>query len=143
MESVQFELGNVTKFVIVTLWDIGEEWSRFSNEEKDSMTSKKLNEESNLRCYQSKRLSIRVFYCIADSCPRLVSFDDAIGLEADGTMRHRMTLVVNNPHAVYREEIAKCFRNEWFDFEVGLYLLKVASNRGMVKALYALGIRLL
>ena len=37
---------NVTKLVSVTLRDGMEEWRRFSNEEKDPMTSKELNEES-------------------------------------------------------------------------------------------------
>ncbi|KAG4204806.1 hypothetical protein ERO13_A04G062885v2 [Gossypium hirsutum] len=45
MESVQLEHENVTKFVLVTLWDRVEEGRRFSNEEKDPMTSKELNEE--------------------------------------------------------------------------------------------------
>ncbi|KAG4187280.1 hypothetical protein ERO13_A08G093662v2 [Gossypium hirsutum] len=46
MESVQLEHENVTEFVLVTLRDIVEEWRRFSNEEKDPITLKELNEES-------------------------------------------------------------------------------------------------
>ncbi|KAK5845910.1 hypothetical protein PVK06_002153 [Gossypium arboreum] len=45
MESVQLEHENVTEFVLVTLRDRVEEGRRFSNEEKDPMTSKELNEE--------------------------------------------------------------------------------------------------
>ncbi|PPS14182.1 hypothetical protein GOBAR_AA06396 [Gossypium barbadense] len=45
MESVQLEHENVTEFVLVTLRDKVEERRRFSNEEKDPMTSKELNEE--------------------------------------------------------------------------------------------------
>ena len=44
-ESVQLEHENVTEFVLVTLRDRVEEGRRFSNEEKDPMTSKELNEE--------------------------------------------------------------------------------------------------
>ncbi|KAF1884724.1 hypothetical protein Lal_00028610, partial [Lupinus albus] len=44
-ESVQLEHENVTELVLVTLRDGVEEGGRFSNEEKDPMTSKKLNEE--------------------------------------------------------------------------------------------------
>ncbi|KAK5839802.1 hypothetical protein PVK06_008642 [Gossypium arboreum] len=46
MESVQLKHENVTEFVLVTLRDRVEEGRRFSNEEKDPMTSKELNEES-------------------------------------------------------------------------------------------------
>ncbi|KAG4182486.1 hypothetical protein ERO13_A09G045600v2 [Gossypium hirsutum] len=46
MESVQLEHENVTEFVLVTLRDRVEEGRRFSNEEKDPMTSKELNEET-------------------------------------------------------------------------------------------------
>ncbi|MBA0863569.1 hypothetical protein Goshw_023113 [Gossypium schwendimanii] len=45
MESVQLEHENVTEFVLVTLRDRVEEGRRFSNEEKDPMTSKELSEE--------------------------------------------------------------------------------------------------
>ncbi|KAF1876942.1 hypothetical protein Lal_00033867 [Lupinus albus] len=45
-ESVQLEHENVTKLVLVTLRDGVEEGGRFSNEEKDPMTSKELNKES-------------------------------------------------------------------------------------------------
>ncbi|KAH1113759.1 hypothetical protein J1N35_007137 [Gossypium stocksii] len=45
MESVQLEHENVTEFVLVTLRDRVEEGRRFSNEEKDPMTLKELNEE--------------------------------------------------------------------------------------------------
>ncbi|PPR83388.1 hypothetical protein GOBAR_AA37330 [Gossypium barbadense] len=45
MESVQLEHENVTEFVLVTLRDRVEKGRRFSNEEKDPMTSKELNEE--------------------------------------------------------------------------------------------------
>jgi len=45
MESVRLEHENVTEFVLVTLRDRVEEGRRFSNEEKDPMTSKELNEE--------------------------------------------------------------------------------------------------
>ncbi|KAF6169514.1 hypothetical protein GIB67_013214 [Kingdonia uniflora] len=45
MESVQLEHENVTELVLVTLGDGVEEGRRFSNEEKDPMTSKELNEE--------------------------------------------------------------------------------------------------
>ncbi|TYH76819.1 hypothetical protein ES332_D04G113000v1 [Gossypium tomentosum] len=45
MESVQLEHENVTGFVLVTLRDRVEEGRRLSNEEKDPMTSKELNEE--------------------------------------------------------------------------------------------------
>ncbi|KAF8376865.1 hypothetical protein HHK36_031463 (chloroplast) [Tetracentron sinense] len=45
MESVQLEHENVTELVLVTLRDGVEEGRRFSNEEKDPMTSKELNEE--------------------------------------------------------------------------------------------------
>ncbi|KAK3405685.1 hypothetical protein EUGRSUZ_K01909 [Eucalyptus grandis] len=45
MESVQLEHENVTKFVLVILWDEVKEGRRFSNEENDPMTSKELNEE--------------------------------------------------------------------------------------------------
>ncbi|MBA0665915.1 hypothetical protein Goklo_002383 [Gossypium klotzschianum] len=46
MESVQLEHENVIEFVLVTLRDRVEEGRRFSNEEKNPMTSKELNEES-------------------------------------------------------------------------------------------------
>jgi len=45
MESVQLEHENVTELVLVTLGDGVEEGRRFSNEEKDPITSKELNEE--------------------------------------------------------------------------------------------------
>ncbi|KAJ4699987.1 30S ribosomal protein S12, chloroplastic [Melia azedarach] len=45
MESVQLEQENVTELVLVTLGDGVEEGRRLSNEEKDPMTSKELNEE--------------------------------------------------------------------------------------------------
>ncbi|RWR97786.1 LOW QUALITY PROTEIN: 30S ribosomal protein S12, chloroplastic [Cinnamomum micranthum f. kanehirae] len=45
MESVQLEHENVTELVLVTLRDGVEEGRRFSNEEKDPITSKELNEE--------------------------------------------------------------------------------------------------
>ncbi|KAB2084467.1 hypothetical protein ES319_A05G335800v1 [Gossypium barbadense] len=45
MESVQLEHENVTEFVLVTLRDRVEEGKRFSNEEKDPMNLKELNEE--------------------------------------------------------------------------------------------------
>ncbi|TYJ00669.1 hypothetical protein E1A91_A13G101300v1 [Gossypium mustelinum] len=45
MESVQLEHENVTEFVLVTLRDRVEEGRSFSNEEKDPMTLKELNEE--------------------------------------------------------------------------------------------------
>jgi len=47
MESVQLEHENVTELVLVTLTlrDGVEEGRRFSNEEKDPITSKELNEE--------------------------------------------------------------------------------------------------
>ena len=45
MESVQLEHENVTQLVLVSLRDGVEEGGRFSNEEKDPMTSKELNEE--------------------------------------------------------------------------------------------------
>lgn len=41
----QLEHENVTELVLVTLRDGVEEGGRFSNEEKDPMTSKELNEE--------------------------------------------------------------------------------------------------
>ena len=44
-ESVQLEHENVTELVLVTLRNGIEEGERFSNEEKDPMTSKELNEE--------------------------------------------------------------------------------------------------
>ena len=40
MESVQLEHENVTKLVLVILWDGVEEGRRFSKEEKDPMISK-------------------------------------------------------------------------------------------------------
>ena len=45
MESVQLEQENVTELVLVTLGDGVEEGRRLSNEEKEPMTSKELNEE--------------------------------------------------------------------------------------------------
>ena len=45
MESVQLEHENVTELVLVTLRDGVKKGRRFSNEEKDPMTSKELNEE--------------------------------------------------------------------------------------------------
>ncbi|MFQ6629666.1 hypothetical protein Gotur_007278 [Gossypium turneri] len=45
MESVQLEHENVIEFVLVTLRDRVEEGRRFSNGEKDPMTSKELNDE--------------------------------------------------------------------------------------------------
>ncbi|KAF9595593.1 hypothetical protein IFM89_001065 [Coptis chinensis] len=45
MESVPLEHENVTELVLVALRDGVEEGRRFSNEEKDPMTSKELNEE--------------------------------------------------------------------------------------------------
>ena len=45
MESVQLEHENVTQLVLVSLRDGVEEGRRLSNEEKDPMTSKELNEE--------------------------------------------------------------------------------------------------
>ena len=45
MESVQLEHENVTQLVLVTLRDGVEEGRRLSNEEKDPMISKELNEE--------------------------------------------------------------------------------------------------
>ncbi|MBA0754558.1 hypothetical protein Gogos_020209 [Gossypium gossypioides] len=45
MESVQLEHENVTEFVLFTLRDRVEEGRRFSNEEKDPMNLKELNEE--------------------------------------------------------------------------------------------------
>ena len=45
MERVQLEHENVTKLARLTLRDGVEERRRFSNEEKDPMTSKELNEE--------------------------------------------------------------------------------------------------
>ncbi|XWS08821.1 hypothetical protein CRYUN_Cryun40dG0033300 [Craigia yunnanensis] len=45
MESVQLEHENVTEFVLVTLRNRVKEGRRFSNEEKDPMTSKALNEK--------------------------------------------------------------------------------------------------
>ncbi|KAK9123579.1 hypothetical protein Sjap_013181 [Stephania japonica] len=45
MESVQLEHENVTELVLIALRDGVEEGRRFSNEEKDPMTSKELNEE--------------------------------------------------------------------------------------------------
>ncbi|KAK8301930.1 hypothetical protein V6Z12_D04G053500 [Gossypium hirsutum] len=46
MKDVQLEHENVIEFVLVTLRDRVEEGRRFSNEEKNPMTSKELNEES-------------------------------------------------------------------------------------------------
>ncbi|TYH75949.1 hypothetical protein ES332_D04G051700v1 [Gossypium tomentosum] len=46
MHIVQLEHENVIEFVLVTLRDRVEEGRRFSNEEKNPMTSKELNEES-------------------------------------------------------------------------------------------------
>ena len=45
MESVPLEHENVTELVLVALRDGVEEGRIFSNEEKDPMTSKELNEE--------------------------------------------------------------------------------------------------
>ncbi|KAF9595084.1 hypothetical protein IFM89_036973 [Coptis chinensis] len=45
MESVPLEHENVTELVLVALQDGVEEGRRFSNEERDPMTSKELNEE--------------------------------------------------------------------------------------------------
>ena len=45
MESVQLEHENVTELVLVPFRDGVEERRRFSNEEKDPITSKELNEE--------------------------------------------------------------------------------------------------
>ncbi|KAF6139964.1 hypothetical protein GIB67_011674, partial [Kingdonia uniflora] len=45
IESVQLDHENVTELVLVTLGDGVEEGRRFSNEEKDPMTSKELNKE--------------------------------------------------------------------------------------------------
>ena len=45
MESVRLEHENVTELVLVTLRGRVEEGKRFSNEEKDPITSKELNEE--------------------------------------------------------------------------------------------------
>jgi small subunit ribosomal protein S12 len=45
MESVQLKHENVTELVLVTLRDGVEEGRRFSNEEKDPIPSKELNEE--------------------------------------------------------------------------------------------------
>ncbi|PPR87732.1 hypothetical protein GOBAR_AA32960 [Gossypium barbadense] len=45
MERVQLEHENLTEFVLITFRDKVEEGRRFSNEEKDPMTSKELNEE--------------------------------------------------------------------------------------------------
>ena len=45
MESVPLEHENVTELVLVALRDGVEGGRRFSNEEKDPMTSKELNEE--------------------------------------------------------------------------------------------------
>ncbi|KAG8363169.1 hypothetical protein BUALT_BualtMtG0004300 (mitochondrion) [Buddleja alternifolia] len=58
MESVQLEHENVTEFVLVTLRDRVEEGRRFSNEEKDPMTSKELNEEPyevKISCYHETK----------------------------------------------------------------------------------------
>lgn len=45
MESLQLEHENLTELVLVTLRDGVEEGRKFSNEEKDPITSKELNEE--------------------------------------------------------------------------------------------------
>ena len=45
MESFQLEHENVTELVLVTFRDGVKEGRRLSNEEKDPMTSKELNEE--------------------------------------------------------------------------------------------------
>lgn len=45
MESVQLEHENVTELVLVTLRDGVEEGRRLSNEEKNPITWKELNEE--------------------------------------------------------------------------------------------------
>ncbi|KAE8714603.1 30S ribosomal protein S12 [Hibiscus syriacus] len=57
MESVQLEHENVIEFVLVTLRDRVEEGRRFSNEEKDPMTSKELNEELGSKGYLSVNFS--------------------------------------------------------------------------------------
>ena len=44
-ESVQLEHENVNELILVTLRGRVEEGKRFSNEEKDPITSKELNEE--------------------------------------------------------------------------------------------------
>jgi hypothetical protein len=45
MKSLQLEHENVTELVLVTLRNGVEEGKKFSNEEKDPITSKELNEE--------------------------------------------------------------------------------------------------
>jgi len=45
MGSLQLEHENLTELVLVTLRDGVEEGRKFSNEEKDPITSKELNEE--------------------------------------------------------------------------------------------------
>ena len=45
MGSLQLEHENLTELVLVTLRDGVEEGRKFSNEEKDTITSKELNEE--------------------------------------------------------------------------------------------------
>lgn len=52
MKSVRLKYENATKLVLLTLLDRVEEWRRFSNEEKDLIISKKLNEE----LYEMKNL---------------------------------------------------------------------------------------
>ncbi|MBA0750775.1 hypothetical protein Gogos_002163 [Gossypium gossypioides] len=45
MESVELKHENMTEFVLVTIRDRVKEERRFSNKEKDPITSKELNEE--------------------------------------------------------------------------------------------------
>lgn len=52
MKSIRLKYENSSKLVLLTLLDRVEEWRRFSNEEKDLIISKKLNEE----LYEMKNL---------------------------------------------------------------------------------------
>ncbi|RWR98291.1 LOW QUALITY PROTEIN: 30S ribosomal protein S12, chloroplastic [Cinnamomum micranthum f. kanehirae] len=73
MESVQLEHENVTELVLVTLRDGVEEGRRFSNEEKDPITSKELNEEPyevKISCTSDSKGDLSVNFSLSLSPPK-------------------------------------------------------------------------
>ncbi|KAE8730851.1 hypothetical protein F3Y22_tig00002866pilonHSYRG00049 [Hibiscus syriacus] len=52
-------------------------------------------------------------------------------------------LMANNPQALYREGMVKCFCDVNYDVDCGVRLLREASDRGVIEATYALGLQLI
>ncbi|XP_039026992.1 putative F-box protein At1g67623 [Hibiscus syriacus] len=51
--------------------------------------------------------------------------------------------MANNPQALYREGMVKCFCDVNYDVDCGVRLLREASDRGVIEATYALGLQLI